>query len=169
MYACQIQNWKFGSVLTAACPTDSRKAYCKLCNNAIINTFFAFNCCKKSKWYRTFVRIVRSCWYTSAPRKCDTVQNAPCCFKQSSRIRNVFHFFLVKSAMQNYFHNVQVSCYCCVTWYETRTIFSLLYSNMRWSFRGVMLLHVAMVRAGSFAVLIYLHSSILAFGRGAYN
>jgi len=99
-------------------------------------------------------------------RKCDTVQNAPCSFKQSSSIRNVFHFFLVKSAMQNYFHNVQVSCYCCVTWHETRTIFSLLYSHRRWSFRGVMLLHVSMVREGSFAVLVLLHSSKLAFGRG---
>jgi len=29
----------------------------------------------------------------------------------------------VKSAMQNYFHNFQVPCYSCVTWYETRTTF----------------------------------------------
>jgi len=37
--------------------------------------------------------------------------------------------FLVKSAMQNYFHNIQVSCYCCVTWYETRiTFFASLFS-----------------------------------------
>ena len=68
--------------------------------------------------------------------------------------------------MQNYFHNVQVSCYCCVTWYETRTIFSLLYSHLRWSFCGVMLLHVTRVGTGSFAVLVFLHSSIIAFGRG---
>ena len=76
--------------------------------------------------------------------------------------------FLVKNAIQNYFHNVQVSCYCCVTWYETRTIFSLLYSHLRWSFCGVMLLHVARVEAGSFAVglFVFLHSSILAFGSG---
>jgi len=25
--------------------------------------------------------------------------------------------------MQNYFHRVQVPCYCCVTWYEARTTF----------------------------------------------
>jgi len=67
--------------------------------------------------------------------------------------------------MQNDFHNVQVSCYCCVTWCETRTIFSLLYSHLRWSFCGVMLLHVARDGAGGFAVLVFLHSSILAFGR----
>jgi len=48
-YACKIQNWKFGLVLTIACPADSRKAYCKVCNNAIINRFFAFNCCKKDR------------------------------------------------------------------------------------------------------------------------
>jgi len=30
MYACKIQNWKFGSVLTTAYPADSRKAYCKV-------------------------------------------------------------------------------------------------------------------------------------------
>jgi len=74
--------------------------------------------------------------------------------------------FFVKSALQNYIHNVHVSCYCCVTWYETRTIFSLLYSQLRWSFCGVMLLHVARVGAGSFTVLVFLHSSILVFGRG---
>ena len=49
MYACKIQNWKFGSVLTTACSADSRKAYCKVCNNAIINRFFAFNCCEKDR------------------------------------------------------------------------------------------------------------------------
>jgi len=26
MYACKIQNWKFGSVLTTAYPADSRNA-----------------------------------------------------------------------------------------------------------------------------------------------
>ena len=49
MYACKIQKYKFGSVLTAACPANSRKAYCKVCNNSIINRFFAFNCCKKDR------------------------------------------------------------------------------------------------------------------------
>ena len=49
MYACKIQNWKFDSVLTTACSADSRKAYCKVCNNALINIFFAFNCCKKDR------------------------------------------------------------------------------------------------------------------------
>jgi len=34
---------------------------------------------------------------------------------------------------------------------------------------GVMLLHVAMDGAGSFAVLVFLHSSILAFGRGGHT
>ena len=38
---------------------------------------------------------------------------------------------LIKSSMQNYFHNVQVSCDCCVTWHETRTVFSLHYSHLR--------------------------------------
>jgi len=46
MYACKIQNWKFGSVVTTACPADSRKAYRKVCNNAIISRFFALNCKK---------------------------------------------------------------------------------------------------------------------------
>ena len=46
MYACKIQNWKSGSGLTTACPADSRNAYCKVCNNAIIDRFFAFNCKK---------------------------------------------------------------------------------------------------------------------------
>ena len=49
MYACKVQNWKFGSVLTTAYPADSRKAYCKVCNNAIIDRFFAFNCCKNDQ------------------------------------------------------------------------------------------------------------------------
>ena len=77
-----------------------------------------------------------------------------------------FTFFSSKVPCKNYFHNIQVSCYCCVTWYESRTNFSLLYSHLRWSFCGVMLLHVARVGAGSFAVLVFLHSSLLAFGRG---
>jgi len=77
-----------------------------------------------------------------------------------------FTFFSSKVQCTNYFHNVQVSCYCCITWYENRTIFSLLYSHLRWSFCGVMLLHVVRDGAGSFAVLIFLHYSILAFGRG---
>jgi len=37
MYACKIKNWQFGLVLTTAYPADSRKAYCKVCNNAIID------------------------------------------------------------------------------------------------------------------------------------
>jgi len=45
-------------------------------------------------------------------------------------------------------------------------LFSLLYSHLRWSFCGVMLLHVTRVWAGGFAVLAFLHSSILEFGRG---
>jgi len=49
MYACKIHNWKFGSVLPIACPADSRKAYCRVCKKAIINRFFAFNCCKKDR------------------------------------------------------------------------------------------------------------------------
>ena len=49
MYACKIQNWNFGSVLTTAYPADSRKAYRKVCNNAIIDRFFALNCCKKGQ------------------------------------------------------------------------------------------------------------------------
>jgi len=49
---------------------------------------------------------------------------------------------------------------------EIRTIFSLLYSHLRWSLCVVMLLHVARVWAGSFAALVFLHSSILAFRRG---
>jgi len=36
-YACKIQNWKFGSVPTTPCPADSRKAYCKVCNNGNSN------------------------------------------------------------------------------------------------------------------------------------
>jgi len=39
------------------------------------------------------MNIVRSCWNTSTPRKCDTVQNLPCSFKQSSSIRNLFHCY----------------------------------------------------------------------------
>jgi len=44
MHACKIQNWNFGSVLNTAYLADSRKTYCKVCNNAIIDRFFAFNC-----------------------------------------------------------------------------------------------------------------------------
>jgi len=36
--------------------------------------------------------------------------------------------FLVKSAMQNYFHNVQVSCYFCVTWYDSDNFVASLFS-----------------------------------------
>jgi len=49
MYACKIQNRKFGSVLTTAYRADSRKAYRKVCNNAIIDRFFALNCKKDQK------------------------------------------------------------------------------------------------------------------------
>jgi len=118
--------------------------------------------------------------------------------------------FLVKSAMQNYFHNILVLFFLLLMLFrsvchqvsnqtnrwisssgdyillsanvsptysrhsrvllllrnKTRAIFSLLYSHLRWSFCGVMLLHVARVWAGSFAVLVFLHFSILAFRRG---
>ena len=40
------------------------------------------------------------------------------------------------------------------------------YSHLRWSLCGVILLHVPRVGAGSFAVLVFLHFSILAFRRG---
>jgi len=48
MYACNIQNWKFGSVLSAY-PANSRKAYRKVCNNGIIDRFFVLNCEKDQK------------------------------------------------------------------------------------------------------------------------
>jgi len=35
IYGCKIQNLKVDSVLTAY-PADTRKAYCEVCNNAII-------------------------------------------------------------------------------------------------------------------------------------
>ena len=39
--------------------------------------------------------------------------------------------------MQNYFHNIQVPCYCCVTWYETRTtFFASLFSLETWASAG---------------------------------
>jgi len=39
--------------------------------------------------------------------------------------------------MQNYFHNIQVLCYCCVTWYETRTtFFASLFSLETWASAG---------------------------------
>jgi len=39
--------------------------------------------------------------------------------------------------MQNYFHNVQVPCYCCVTWYETRTtFFASLFALEAWTSAG---------------------------------
>jgi len=47
MYACKIQNWKFGSELTIAYPADLRKDYRKICNNTIIDRFVAFDCGKK--------------------------------------------------------------------------------------------------------------------------
>jgi len=34
-YVCKIENLKVGSMRTAH-PTDSRKAFCEVCNNAII-------------------------------------------------------------------------------------------------------------------------------------
>ena len=144
MYACRIQNWKFGSVLTTACPVDSRKAYWKVCKNAIINRFFSFNCCKKdrnntehlSEWTSFGAVNTLRCQGSTIPFKIHhlLLSRAPASETYSISL------FLVKSAMQNYFHNVQVSCFSCVTWYETRTIFSLLYSRLRWSFCGVMLL-----------------------------
>jgi len=36
-------------VLTTARPADSRKTYCKVCNNAFINRFLALDCCKKDQ------------------------------------------------------------------------------------------------------------------------
>jgi len=179
MYACKTQNWKFGSVLTTVYPADSRKTYCKVCNNAIINRFFVFNCCKKgqnntenfSEWtsfgaVNTLQRQYRS---NCTIRKCTIPFKMHHVLFSRAPASETYLFFLVKIAMQNDFHNIQVPCYCCVMWYETRTIFSLLYSHFRWSFCGVMLLHVARVWTGSFAVLVFLHSSILAFSGGAYH
>jgi len=125
MYACKIQNWKFGSVLTTAYPADSRKAYCKVYNNAIIGIFFAFNCCKKdqnstenlSEW--TPFGAVK----TSAPRKYDTVQNGPCSFRQSSSIRNVFHFSSRQKCNAKLFSQRSSALLFLRIWYHTRTTF----------------------------------------------
>ena len=54
-----------------------------------------------------------------------------------------------------------------VTSYETCTTFSLLVSHLRWSFCGVILLHMAKTWAGSFLCLYFSHSSLLEFGRGS--
>ena len=169
MYACKIQNGKFGTVLTTAYRSNSRKAYCKVCNNAIIDRFFAFNCCKKDQSNAEIL----SEWTSFGAVKALRRQGSTIPFKmyhvllsRAPSSEKHFTFLLVKSAMQNYFHNVQVPCCSCVAWYETRTTFSLLYSHLRWNFCGVMFLHVARVWAGSFAVLVFLHSSTLEFGRG---
>ena len=58
-------------------------------------------------------------------------------------------------ALARTFCNVQVPCYCCVTWYRIRTAFSLLYSHLRRCFCGVILLHVARVWTGSFTVPVF--------------
>ena len=140
MYACKIQNWKFCSVLTTACPADSRNAYCKVCNNSIINRFFAFNCCEKdrnntenlSEWtsfgaVNTF-RLKES----TIPFKEHHVYHIPLLWSDEElQHQKRISLFFVKSVMQNYFHNVQVSCYCCATWYEAPTIFSFSYSHLR--------------------------------------
>jgi len=91
MYACKIQNWKFDSVLITACPADSRKAYCKVCNNAIIDRFLKDrnNTENLSEW--TLFGAVNTLQRqgSTIPFK---IENAPS-FKQSSSIRNAFHFF----------------------------------------------------------------------------
>ena len=81
--------------------------------------------------------------FASLPFKMHHRSKCTMFFQEELQHQKRISLFFVKSAMQKYFHNVQVSCYCCVTWYETRTIFSLLYSHLRWSFCGIMLLHVA--------------------------
>jgi len=44
-------------------------------------------------------------------------------FKVELQHQKRISLFIAKSAMQNFSHNVQVLCYCCVTWYQTRTTF----------------------------------------------
>jgi len=113
------------SVLTTACPADSKKAYCKVCYNAIINRFFAFNCCKKDRNNMENLSDWTSFGAASTLRR----QGSTIPFKmhhvllsRAPASETYFPFF-VKRAMQNYFHNLQVSCYFCATWYETRTTF----------------------------------------------
>jgi len=125
MYACKIQKWKFGLVLTSAYRADLRKAYCKLCNNTIIDWFLAFNCCKKDQ-NNTENLSERTSFGVKTLRRQRSMIPSKMCHVLLSRApasETYFTFFLVKCAMQNYFHNVQVPCYCCVTRYETRTTF----------------------------------------------
>jgi len=77
-----------------------------------------------------------------------------------------FSFFLDEIAMQNFFHNIQVPCYCCVVWYQTQTTFfaSLFSLEVKLLWRNAFAHGKSLGRY--FAVLVFLHSSILEFGRG---
>jgi len=41
--------FSLGATVTTALSADSRKAYCNVVNNAIIDRFFGFDCCEKMK------------------------------------------------------------------------------------------------------------------------
>ena len=125
MYACKIQKWKFVSVFNTAYHAGSRKACHKVCSNVIIDRFFALNCKKDQNNTETL-----SEWTSFGAVKTLQRQESTIPFKMYygllSRvpgIRNVFCFFIVKSTMQNYFHNVQVPCYCSLKCHHIRTTF----------------------------------------------
>ena len=168
MYACKIQDWKFGSVLTTAYPADSRKACCKVCNNAIINRLFAFNCCKKdqnntenlSEW-TSFgaVNTLRRQGSTILFKMHHVLlSRAPASERISPVSRQKCHakLFSQHSSVLLLLRNVVR---------DSDNFFASLFSlEVKFLWRNAFA--CGKVWAGSFAVLVFLHSSILAFGSG---
>ena len=105
--------------------------------------FFAFNIVVKMikiiqyKFFRK--NIVRRC-YNTFEAKYHTFQNILCFFEQRTRVlsETYFTFFSPNVPYKSMcpctcstLYNVHVSCYCCATWYGTRTaFFSSLFSLM---------------------------------------
>jgi len=112
------------------------------------------------------MNIVWSCSYTSAPRKYDTVQNAPCSFKQSTSIRNVFPFFSSKVPCKIIFTTFK--CLAIVAQRGTRLgqFFRFFILTLAEAFVAYCICMWQGLGQVVFAVLVFLHSSILAFGKG---
>jgi len=119
---------------------------------------FAFNCKKEQNNTVNFSERTSFGAVNTFGAKYDTFKNV-LLFRAERQpsFWNLLHFFWrALCALAQTFYYVQLPCYCCVTWYETREAFPLLnFHLIVVKFCGVILLHVANVRA-SFAVPVFL-------------
>jgi len=151
-------------VLTTAYPANSRKPYFKVCNNAIKHRLFAFNCRIKKDQNNT---QNSSEWTSFGAVKTLRQQRSTIPFKmyhvllsRAPASETYFTFFSPKVPSKIIFTTL-VPCYYCVTWYVwLGQLFSLLYSHLRWSFCGVMLLHVSRYVLGILAIFLKILSFV---------